>query len=36
MYMDDIKLFCKKWKRNGNSDIGSENIQSWLGMEFGI
>ena len=28
MYMDDIKLFAKKWNRIGNFDTRSENIQS--------
>ena len=28
MYMDDIKLFCKKRKRNGNSKTSNKNIQS--------
>ena len=29
------KTFCQKWKRIGNSDIGSENIQSghWDGIQ---
>ena len=34
MYMDDIKMFAKNEKRIGNSNIGSENIQSghWDGI----
>ena len=28
MYMDDIKLFAKKWKRTGNAYTRSQNIQS--------
>ena len=28
MYIDDIKLFAKKWKRIGNSNTRSENMQS--------
>ena len=28
MYMDDIKLFAKKWESIGNPNTGSEGIQS--------
>ena len=34
MYMDDIKLFVKKKKGFGESDINNNNIQD-IGMEFG-
>ena len=37
MYMEYIKLFAKKWKRTGNSNTRSENIQSghWDGIWHG-
>ena len=38
MYMDDIKLFAKKWKRTGNSNTRSQSnkYSQDIGMEFGI
>ena len=36
IYMDDIKLFAKKWKRTGNSNTQLEYTVNTLGKESGI
>ena len=36
IYIDDIKLFAKKWKRTGDSDTNNKNRQPGYGMKFGL